>query len=111
MTELTTFQEIKDFITRNRFALLYLSSPDCGVCRVLKPKVEHMLAEYPEVESAYIDLNKVPEAGGQFQVFTIPGILVFIDSKESIREARHISMALLEEKIARYYEIYKSIGK
>jgi len=46
-----------------------------------------------------------PEAAGQLSVFTVPGILLFIQGKENIREARHLSVPVFEEKIGRYYRL------
>ncbi len=34
--------------------------------------------------------------------FTIPGILLFVEGKESIREARHISVQDIDNRISRY---------
>jgi hypothetical protein len=56
----------------------------------------------------YIDLEKIELAKGKFSVFTIPTILMFINGKEFIREARYISVEDLRNKKLRYYELYKN---
>jgi hypothetical protein len=53
----------------------------------------------------YGDLSLLPEIGGQFSVFTIPGILVFLNGKEVVREARFISMEQLETQLNRLIEL------
>ncbi|MDI3477356.1 MAG: hypothetical protein PWQ59_881 [Thermoanaerobacterium sp.] len=37
--------------------------------------------------------------GAKFSIFTVPTVLLFAEGKEVIREARFISMDMLEEKI------------
>lgn len=103
MKLLHSIDSISKFIHEERFALVYFSTETCSVCKALFPKVEQMLEAYPEVKAVRIDMWEVPEVAGAYSIFTIPCILAYMDGKEIIREARHISMDLLEDKIARYY--------
>ena len=104
MKNIESLEEARNLIESGSITLLYLSRPDCGVCTALKPKVEQMLEEYPGIRAGYIDLDALPEAAGEFSIFTIPGILVYVHGKESVREARYVSMDDLESKIARPYQ-------
>ncbi len=108
MKDIKLISEIDTFITSGDMRMLYLSRPDCGVCVALIPKVEEMIKEFPEMEARYIDLDKLPEAAGKFSIFTIPGILVFIQGKETIRKARYVSIDELRDEIARYHELLNS---
>lgn len=100
-----TVAGVHELCAGEKMVLLYLSRPDCGVCTAIKPKVEELLSRYPKIRAAYVDLDRLPSAAGEFSVFTIPAILVFTEGKESVREARYISMDLLEERIRRPYEL------
>lgn len=108
MQEIQSFQEIEELINNTEILMLYFSTPECSVCKVLKPKVEEMVEEFPNIVLRYIDLEKIELAKGKFSVFTIPTILMFINGKEFIREARYISVEDLRNKILRYYELYKN---
>jgi thiol-disulfide isomerase/thioredoxin len=105
--EVNSIQEIENLIRNNNFVLLYFSTPDCAVCKVLKPKVEEMIKYFPEIISLYINLDKIEFAKGTYSVFTIPTILLYINGKEYVRESQYISVEELKDKIERYYEIYK----
>ncbi|MDA3958893.1 co-chaperone YbbN [Oceanispirochaeta sp.] len=105
MIELTELKEIQDLMSSEGFHLFYLSRPACGVCSVVKAKVIEMLQSFPEIKSYYINLDLVPEAAGQFSIFTIPGILLYAEGKEIIREARYLSISDLERQISRPYEL------
>ena len=108
MKKINTLTIINDFIKSGDMRMLYLSRPDCGVCIALIPKIEEMIEEFPEMEARYIDLDQDLEAAGEFSIFTIPGILVFIKGKESIRKARYVSIDELRNEIARYHELLNS---
>jgi len=103
MQNIEDFSEIQNISEGQGMSLFYISRPSCGVCTALKPKVRHMLEEFPMVPSYYVDLDNIPEAAGQLSVFTIPAILVYAGGKEVVREARYIAVDDLAEKIRRPY--------
>jgi thiol-disulfide isomerase/thioredoxin len=105
MIELNTLDEMDEFIKGNTIAMLYFTSKGCNVCAGLLPKIEEMLIKFPEIEIRKIAVDKFTEAAGQYSIFALPGILIYIESKEIVREARFISMQMLETNIDRYYNI------
>ncbi len=105
MITLYSMTEIDAFIASGEMRLLYLSRPDCGVCKALIPKIKDMLTGFPGIEAGYVDLGKIPEAAGTFSIFTIPGILIYTQGKEAIRKARYVSVDQLAGEINRYYEL------
>lgn len=108
MLEFNTLDDVKQFLKTGRIRLVYLSRPACGVCVAIKPKVSEMLNKYPEAEGVYINMDRIPESAGEFSIFTIPGIIVYVDGKEMIREARYISIEDLTSRIGRFYEMIYS---
>ena len=103
---MTALERIDDNLTAaKQVVLLYFSLPDCGVCHAVRPKVEALLAERPEIAAYFIDLSVVPEATGRFEVFAAPTVLMFINGRETIRESRYFSMDELTAKIDRYLSL------
>lgn len=98
-------EEIDALINNNDIALIYFSGQNCGVCSVIKSKVKSILQKYDKIASGEIETEKSVQISAQFNIFTIPAILLYVDKKETIREARYISMEQLEEKIDRYYNL------
>ncbi|MBN6205452.1 hypothetical protein JYK21_03220 [Ralstonia pickettii] len=41
---------------------------------------------------------------GRFSIFTIPVLLLFVENKEYVREARIVHMDLFKEKIDKIYQ-------
>jgi len=75
-----------------KLELLYLSTPDCNVCKVLRPKVEAMISEHPPWTFTYVNLNESPAYRGKWMVFTVPTILLLADGKEMNRFSRYIHL-------------------
>ena len=106
MEGIYTLESLTEKKEKERGLLLYFSNDGCSVCRVLKPRVEEVLKDqFPRMSSFYIDIDKSPLLSGQHQVFTIPTILLYFDSKEYSRFSRNISMHQLEDAIRKPYRM------
>lgn len=103
MVKMNSTDEIKKQVEDSTMALVYFGTETCGVCVDLKPKVIEMLKAYPEIKYMEVDAHKSIRVAADHSIFTIPGIIVYAEGKEVIREARHISVGDLENKIKRYY--------
>ncbi len=97
---------LEKLIEDNEMVLVYFGGENCGVCRAMKPKVEEILKNYPKVKGVQVEVEKSLQVSVKYNIFTIPGILLFIDGKETIREARNISIIDLNSKISRYYKLF-----
>jgi thioredoxin 1 len=105
MVELNTLDEIDEFIKTNTIAMIYFASEGCSVCSVLLPKIEEMITKFPKLKIRKVQVHKFTEAAGQYSMFTLPAVLGYIEGKEFIREARFISVEMLEGTIGRYYNM------
>lgn len=93
-----------EFIQRHKLAFLYISSTDCSVCHALQPQVQKLMMKYPEIQLGAINAQDVQEVAGRFSIFTVPVLLLFVEGKEYVREARMVHMDLFDEKIHKIYE-------
>ncbi len=94
--------ELKE-VKKGKFSFVYISRDDCSVCHVLLPKLKKLSERYPKADFIVIDLEVVPQAAGEFSVFSIPALIVYSEGKELYRGARFFNMGELEEKLDRYY--------
>jgi thiol-disulfide isomerase/thioredoxin len=100
---LTTMQTVNSFVSDHQLSFLFISRPNCSVCQGLFPQVQALFENYPEIHTGYINAEDVPEIAGRFSIFTVPVLILFVEGKEYIREARIVHMQLLEEKIDKIY--------
>lgn len=101
--ELTSLEEIENLIANNQLAFLYITMPNCSVCHGLLPQIENILSNYPKIIARQVNASNVTEIAGRFNIFTAPVLLLFVNGKEYIREARFVQTELLNDKIARIY--------
>lgn len=104
--EANTIEEVHTFINENKYAFVYVSRPDCGVCHAVLPQVRELLEDFPDVKMIRVDAEKIPAVAGAFSVLTVPALLLFAEGKEMIRKARFVVMAELEHQIAQLTENY-----
>ena len=107
MITLNTYEEYKIFIENNEGALVYFSTPQCNVCKILKPKIiEFIKTEFPNIKLGYVNTVEVKEAAAQNNIFAVPTILVFLEGKEFLRKSRNISVAEFRQELARPYSMF-----
>lgn len=83
---------------------VYFSSPNCGVCHALRPKVEELISEsFPLMKFIHIEIDKSPGVAGNYGVFSAPTLLVFFEGKEFLRKVRLMGIQEIHDKIERPY--------
>jgi thioredoxin-like negative regulator of GroEL len=107
--EIITLEALQEVIKKEVGVLVYFSTPTCNVCHALKPKISQEFEEnFPKIKQVFIDSSLTPEIPAHFNVFSVPTILVFLDSKEFARESRNVSVPVLVNNIQRVYKILLS---
>jgi len=104
-----SLDQLKSELREKIGGLVYFSTPQCNVCKVLRPKImDEFEKNFPDVGRYYVDSTITPEVSAAYNVFAVPTILVFLDGKEFARESRNVSVGGLINKISRPYDIMTS---
>ena len=104
--DIFTSAEFNSFISSNKAAAIYFSTPDCNVCKVLKPKLIEMLAQdFPLINFSYVNCEEAKELAAQQNIFSVPTILFFFEGKEFIRKARFVNLDELKNELGRIYSM------
>jgi len=105
-TTLDTLESLHTILREEPAVILYFSSPSCSVCQVLRPKLMQAIeATYPQIGRYHADISLTPEIAAEFQVFSAPTIILFLEGKEFIRKGRSVSIDGLLQEIKRPYEL------
>ena len=73
-------------------------APWCGYCRRLAPAVERLEAEIgSKVTVLKADIDELPEIAQQYEIDTIPTLILFKDGKEADRVVNPPSQDAVEE--------------
>lgn len=103
-----TLAEIRSWIAKSPLTLLVFTTPECGVCDALKPRVAEISRGYERLDVRYVDAAASPEIAGQFGVFAVPVYILSVNGKEAMRFSRHFGIGELENAVARYDRLLDS---
>jgi len=106
MDNVNSTMEMTTLIKKNDMLLVYFGGNTCNVCRDIMPKIDAMIERYPFIKAVKVEVQKSPELSASYSVFTVPVVILFIQEKETVREAGIMSLISLEEKISRYYDLF-----
>ena len=105
---LTSIDELDTFLNKEGLSFLYISRPNCSVCVSLLPQIKTVFESFPEVRTAYVNAEEVPEVAGRFNIFTVPVLILFVDGREYLREARIVPIEPFKEKLEKIVTGYKA---
>ncbi|WP_156104656.1 thioredoxin family protein [Spirochaeta lutea] len=108
MKPVHTLEEYQDLLDQNPLVLTYITGTNCGVCSSVKPKIREILADFPDITALEINAHQDRELAAQLSVFTIPAVLVSVQGREHIREARYFSLEELRRRIDRLVALFSS---
>lgn len=106
---LNTLEEAQRIIKETPLTFLYISQKNCSVCHGLKPQIEKILSEYPDMRLIELDALDVPEVAGAYQVLTVPVLMLFVEGKEYLRKARIVHTAEFKQEVNRIVTGYHSV--
>ncbi len=109
METIYSIEGLRAALSDNKVAVIYYSNETCNVCKVLKPRIREMLdMQFPNAKMHYVDIEKSPVVSGQYRVFSIPTIDIYIDGKEHARFSRNVTMHDFEAAMRRPYDLIYS---
>ena len=106
MIEINSKEEILDILKNSKAVMLYFAATNCGVCEVLKPKIEDEVSKnFSQMKQYFINSNQNLDITSHFNIFSSPTILVFFEGKEFKRYGRNISLDIFNSELKRLYEM------
>lgn len=100
-------ENLEQKIANTPLLISYFSYPACNVCKVIRPKIEELLKNYPKVHFEYINTEEERMVAGQNSVFAVPTIILFNQGKELKRWSRNFSISDVESELDRIYQFYQ----
>lgn len=95
----TSFEEI---ISADKPVLVDFWAEWCGPCRMVGPILEEVAAEHDGISVAKLNVDENPQSAMQYDVMSIPTLIVFQDGVEKKRLVGARSKAALLDELAEF---------
>jgi len=95
-----TFKEI---IQKHPLVVVDCWAPWCGPCRMVAPVIKQLARDYAgKILFGKLNVDENPEVSAQYQIMSIPTLLVFKNGKLVDKIVGAMPRQMLEPKITRY---------
>ena len=102
-----TIEELEQVINDTDAVMVYFSGKSCGVCKVLQPKIQDAFTKnFPKIKQIYIDADDFKQTALEYNVFSVPTIIIFFDKKEQKRKTRNLSVDGFVDELKRSYRLF-----
>lgn len=91
--------EFQDVIANNELVLVDFFANWCGPCKMLSPSIEKLADEHSEVKVVKVDVDQENQLAMQFQVQSIPTLIVFKNGQPVNRQLGFMPYEALENMI------------
>jgi thioredoxin 1 len=96
-----TKETIEDTIANNDIVIIDFWAPWCGPCKSFAPTYETVSEKYDDVIFGKVNTEDQQELGANFQIRSIPTLMVFREQIAIFSQAGALSESALEEVIAK----------
>jgi thioredoxin-like negative regulator of GroEL len=104
--EIANIRNLESALSERPALLLYVKTPECGICHALWPKLESQLgAAYPHLTLARIDAVASPDVAAALAVHRVPTVLLFFEGREHHRFSHAFGINEIGAAIDRPYHL------
>ena len=102
-----TAAELQQWLSQQTAAAVLFSTPDCGVCVTIKPKLQQLFKQQlPRIAFLEVNLSQMDELATHFGLMAAPTLVFYFDGKETLRYTRNFSLEKVTDQVSRLYTLY-----
>ena len=100
-----TKDNLPEVIENNDFVIIDFWAPWCGPCQSFGPVYEEISEKYPDIVFAKVDTQAEQELAGQFNIRSIPTLMIFREQIIIYAEAGAMPGPAFEDLLKRAQEL------
>jgi thioredoxin 1 len=82
--------------------LLLFRSPGCVTCKKISPYLDMLSQSYPKIRFGRLDISTNAVIPSEYDILSIPSLVVFSDGKELTRLTGHLDESKLGKEAAKF---------
>ncbi|MBB5174702.1 thioredoxin family protein [Texcoconibacillus texcoconensis] len=98
---------VEQAISTNEMTLVLVKSKTCTVCEPVEQMVDRLIEKDADVEIGKVYMDEVPDLTGQWLIFSVPTLLLFVKGDEHKRVSRFIREEDIKDMLTYAKEQYK----
>lgn len=102
MTTLPKEADLEQLLSSEPIVLLQFTSPSCPPCTAIRQRITAWGQKKSGFQAYAVPIEDFPTLCGQLGVFTVPTILVYVESRLTLRESGYFSLDDLLQRVERY---------
>ena len=91
-----TSSEFENIVSNNELVFVDFFATWCGPCKMLSPSIDKLASEHPEAKICKVDIDQEGALATQFQVQSIPTMIVFKNGQPVKRQLGFVPYDTLE---------------
>ncbi len=109
-------ENLVETVNNNDFVIIDFWAPWCGPCQSFGPVYEEISEKYPDIVFAKVNTQEQPDLAGQFNIRSIPTLMIFREQVILYAEAGALQGPQFEELIEKagqldMEEVHKQIAE
>ncbi|MBI2389523.1 MAG: thioredoxin family protein [Deltaproteobacteria bacterium] len=102
----SSLEALRSLVAGSDAAMVTFTEPSCQVGAAVEQKALALVREeFPRLDVILVDTVQVPEAAGQYEVLTIPTLVLFFAGRETARFVRTFGIDEVRQAIERPYAV------
>ncbi len=104
-TKELTLGNFKETIEKDGIVLIDWWAPWCGPCRAFAPTYEKVAGKHPDITFAKVNTENEPQLAGEFDIQSIPTLMVFRDRVLLFAQPGMLPEKVLEDLVKQVQEL------
>jgi len=101
-----SLEALRSQIAASDAVMVYFTEPSCQVGAAVEQKALGLVAaEFPRLDVLHVDTVALPEVAGQWEVLTIPTLILCFAGRETARFVRTFGIDEVRQAIERPYAV------
>ena len=105
MKQLENREELELLLSQESPVILQFGSDTCGPCHAIRQRIDRWNREHSQVQTLYIPIEKYRALAAQWEIYSVPSLIVMIEGKVTVRQSGVFSLDQILDQTERLLKL------